>query len=216
MKKSNYDAPSWNDSELEEYIASFLENYPCPAVSEIIYTPNLEKFVQAVGRHVPSSRQLNDFQLTLWWNLKRESRAIATCLHEDDLLGLEIPTAICVYPLAGDFSEAELLSIIRDHEYTHALDWFSGIPINSHHKITNKEKNKDFFSPDTIRLMMEVRACKKQLEAMPEDWKDSNLHRMILGYGKGCRDSLGMVVMSPKCGFEQEAVCEFLSSNSEF
>ncbi len=213
MKRTSHNSFSWNDLKLEEFVSAFPERYHCSAVSRIVYCPTTERLVQVLREQLPSSG-LEEHHLTLFWNLKITEKAAASSLRcSDDQIGLGIPTAICVYPSAANYAAEELVSIIRDHEYIHAQDWFEGIPINYEQRIT--QQNISRFLPDTVKAMAEVRAYKHQLDAMPEAWARREISRTAFDNYCGYKRVLENILKFPENQYELEIVREFLRSRRE-
>ncbi len=153
----------WNEDGLREYITSFLQEFPCQAVSEIVYTPTFEIFAQMLKRQFPED-YLDELTLNLIWKIKSDE-AIALTICNLDNFGKNVPLQISVFPSAANYSLDELVSIIRDHEYVHAQDWTGGIPINQNRKVTRQ--NVDLLLPTTVKAIMEIRAYRHQLEIIP-------------------------------------------------
>ncbi len=199
------------NSELEELIGTFLQTYPREAVAEVTYCPNKEKAEETAAKYV-SRWHLSEKQKKDLWSEKRSQIAVVFC--NPYTFGLKIAVPVLVYPPAVGYSQKELVSIIRDHEYVHAQDWVEGMPINSHCKITCEEEK--LFSPGTIKLMMEMRAQQHQLDAMPEDWKSKKtspqhaFYREIIGRYWGYGLALERMERTTTSDYEKMVIGDFL------
>ena len=158
-------------SQLEQLVGSFLQTYPCEAVAEVTYCPTKEKMKELVEQYLPIYGW-NEEKVSAFWK-KMDPRAVAFTLRNPYQLGLRIPLAIGIRSAAVSYSQEELVSIIRDHEYIHAQDWFGTIPINSRRRITLS--NDERLSDKTIKAITEVRAYNHQLHQMPNEWKDKTI-----------------------------------------
>lgn len=191
-------------SELELLVGSFLQTNPCEAVAEVTYCPTKEKAKEIARKYLP----FDYFDYRGISPCEKEPSSVAAVVCNPNSCGLNVPAPILVYPLASERSPEELVSIIRDHEYVHARDWFNGIPINSRRKITCK--NEDFFSSSAIKLMMEVRAYKHQLKTIPENLKNSYFYPVIAErYENYCR-ALEKMEKTTLLNYEGRAIGEFL------
>ncbi len=199
-------SPWLSTSELEQLVETFLQTYPCEAVSEIAYCPTRERLRDVIGRYLLPDEV--DDQIP---SLQQEtSRTVAITFCDPNSPGLHFPLPIIIYPPALSYRPEELISIIRDHEYIHALDWFSGIPLNTRHKITSPNKNR--FSSKTIRAIMEVRAYRHQLQTIPEEWEDHSFCRTIFGEYQFWHCELEESKRTTPSTYERRAITEFLRS----
>ena len=198
--------PRLSTSELEQLVGSFLQTYPCQAVAEVTYCPNKEKMKELAEKYLPIYGW-NEEKVSAFWE-KMDPRSVAFTLRHPYQLGLRIPSAIGVRSAAISFSPEELVSIIRDHEYIHAQDWFGTIPINSRRRITLS--NDERLSDKTIKAIIEVRAYKHQLQCMPQEWKDKNIRKAaIAGYIKFHSD-LQQTREITDSNYEKRLISDFL------
>ncbi len=193
-------------SELEKIISSFLQTYPCEAVAEVTYCPTKEKLKELVEQYLPIYGW-NEEKVSAFWK-KMDPQSVAFTLHHPYQLGLRIPSAIGIRSAAISFSPEELVSIIRDHEYIHAQDWFGTIPINSRRRITLS--NDERLSDKTIKAITEVRAYKHQLQCMPQEWKHKNIRKAaIAGYTK-FHSELEQTRNTTDNNYEKRLISDFL------
>ena len=114
-------------------------------------------------------------------------------------------------PAAVDHQPDELVSIIRDHEYVHARDWFAGIPISPQLRISEEEAL--LLDPNVIISVMEVRAYRHQLNVMSEELKSRFGIYLSTSSGYNAhRHRLQRALEDPRSSFEEKVIREFLSN----
>ncbi len=198
--------PWLSTAELEQIVGSFLQTYPCEAVAEVTYCPTKEKLKDLLEQYLPIYGW-NEEKVSAFWE-RMDPRSVAFTLRHPYQLGLRIPQAIGIRSAAISFSKEELVSIIRDHEYIHAQDWFATIPINSRKRITLS--NDERLSDKTIKAIIEVRAYKHQLQCMPPEWKDKNIRKAaIVGYIR-FHSELQQTKNTTNNNYEKRLISDFL------
>ncbi len=198
--------PRLSTSQLEQLVGSFLQTYPCEAVAEVTYCPNKEKLGEILQQYLPVYQWNTEKVSAYWVNMKPQSVAFTLC-HPYQL-GLRIPVAIGVRSATISYTPEELVSIIRDHEYIHAKDWFGTIPLNAWRRITLE--NDQRLDPKTIKTIMEVRAYKHQLDRMPDQWKNTIIRKAaIAGYAQNYLE-LVQTKNTTKNNYKKRLIADFL------
>ncbi|MBI4152411.1 hypothetical protein HY495_01760 [Candidatus Woesearchaeota archaeon] len=164
----------WSQKGLEHFIQNLAQKYPSEAVAEIAYCPTCKEYSAALERHMPE-RHKNAGWVAMLWEKAKTKKTLATTITDPDFLGKHTPSLIVVYPEIQGYSPEECLSIIKDHAYVYAQDWFDGIPINATRRITAEEG--EHFLRKTIYGILEARAYRHQLAVMPEHLKEERMGR---------------------------------------
>ena len=202
--------PKLSPSELEDFITGFLQQYPCEAVAEIKYCRAEEDFAEMYLLD-DFLGDLSPLDISFRWRGLMINGAVATALLRPGEPGHRVPISLLVLPPAISYQQEELISIIRDHEYVHAQDWFVGIPISPQFRISHDEEMS--LDQDIIRAVMEVRAYRSQLKAMPEELKNQlGVHLSTSSGYSVHRFLLERALQDPRSSFEEKVIREFLSA----
>ncbi len=193
-------------SQLEQLVGSFLQTYPCEAVAEVVYCPTKEKMKELADQYLPIYHWDEEKVSAYWGRIDPRSAAFTFC-HPYQL-GLRIPTVIGVRTAAISYTPEELVSIIRDHEYVHAQDWFGTIPINARRRITIENDHR--LDPKTITAIIEVRAYNHQLDCMPDDWEDKRIHKAAIAGYTEYYSQLNQIKNTTDNNYEKRLIADFL------